>query len=216
LAGVQHQRGDACLGQQVAERRPTYKLPITFQNPVFEFQIAVLAPYAMPIEVHQVIRPARGLRLAQHVRQPLESGRTQHGEPHGVASAQAFQHATGDGAERHVLAPARTADHQQHPDRSASTLRQLGPLHRAVRGPHEGARPQRQGHIRIRIAQQFPGQRGGILHGGLNLDARAAQIVPDLVPHRRVPEHLSEKLDADLRHAPLNTAAMAGAGSMGY
>ena len=111
LAGVQHQRGDACLGQQVAQRRPTYKLPITFQNPVFEFQIAVLAPDAVPIEMHQVIRLARGLRLAKHVRQTFEYWRTQHREPHRVASAQAFQHAAGDRAERHIVAPARTADH---------------------------------------------------------------------------------------------------------
>lgn len=204
LTGIQHQRGHAGLGQQAAQRRSTYKLPITFQNLVFEFQIAVLAPDAMPIEMHQVVRLARGLRLPQHVRQPLECGRTQHGEPHGVTAAQAFQHAAGDRAERHIPASARTADRQQHADRPSGAWQQLGPRDGVVRSPHKGARPQRQRHIRLRIAQQFPRQRGGILYGGLDLYARAAQLVSGVVPDLGVSERLGEQIRTDLRHAPLD------------
>jgi hypothetical protein len=76
------------------------------------------AIHTMPIEVHHMVRCAARFGITQRLAQRGEGRRAQHVELEYLArlGAQALDQTAGDRAERHVVAPAGAADHQQNAD----------------------------------------------------------------------------------------------------
>ena len=118
----------------------------------FHTEVGEVEPGAVAVEVHHVVRLPGVMRVAQHLRQAGERGRAEHIQVQALNLTRATaDQAAGHRPEWHILPPARSADHQQHPQPVPGRLGQLGVPGRPRMGADKRPRAQRYRLIPVRI-----------------------------------------------------------------
>ncbi len=236
LAGVENEQRHARVRQQPADPAAVDELGAGVGGGVLEHQEAALpggrgagveleaaqhraGPFevlrvgvgAVAVEVDDVVGPAGVPGGAQHLAEPREGRRAQHVEVEALADlpVQLRHQLAGDGAERHVRAGPGPADDQEDADLFGGLG--LGGQERPDRprlAANERLRRQRQGLVRAGIADQLPGDGGGLGDPGLDLDAGGGEVLADGRPQVAgvvgALEQGGEQLIAKRRHPRLD------------
>ena len=125
-----------------------------------------------------------GLGSSENETQLVEGRRTEHVElvVRLRLLAQPLDQPAGYGAERHIIAGPRPADHQEDADRPRAGTGHLGLLGGLRMGTDERRGAEGQGNIGLGVADQFPGDGCRPFDRGDDLDMCVGEIVSKLGP----------------------------------